>query len=86
LHLTNNCKILALSSTSSIRGRKHLGKRPDRIILDDTQGLNDIVTEEAKQKKWDTFTKDVLFAGDEAIIRDGKVIKSATNFLFVELF
>ncbi len=81
LHLTNNCKILALSSTSSIRGRKHLGKRPDRIILDDTQGLNDIVTDEAKQKKWDTFSKDVLFAGDEAIVRDGKVIKSATKFL-----
>lgn len=81
LHLSNNCKVHALSSTSSIRGKKHLGKRPSSIYLDDTQGLDDVLTDQAKQKKMETFQKDILFSGDEPVWRNGKKIKSGTKFL-----
>lgn len=81
LHLTNNCKIECLSSTSSLRGRKHLGKRPAYIIADDITGLDDCITEQAKQKKLETFQKDVLYAGDTAVFRDGKKIKPGTKYI-----
>jgi len=81
LHLVNNCKIECLSSTSSLRGRKHLGKRPSYIIADDITGLDDCITEQAKQKKLETFQKDVLYAGDTAVIRDGKKIKPGTKYI-----
>ncbi len=81
LHLTNNCKIHAVSSTSSVRGKKHLGKRISAFYLDDIQGLDDVITEQAKQKKMETFQKDILYAGDEAVLRNGKKIKSGSKFL-----
>lgn len=83
LHLANNCKIECLSSTSSLRGRKHLGKRPSYIIADDIAGLDDCITEQAKQKKLETFQKDVLYAGDTAVIRDGKKIKPGSKFIIL---
>ena len=83
LHLTNNCKIEALSSTTSLRGRKHLNKRPEYLICDDISGLDDCITESAKQKKLDTFQKDVLYAGDTAVWRDGKKIKPGTKYIVI---
>ncbi|ANC77185.1 hypothetical protein ABE65_010375 [Fictibacillus phosphorivorans] len=81
IHFTNNVKILALSSTSSIRGKKHMGKRPTHVYLDDTQGLTDVLTDEAKKKKMEVYRKDILFAGDEPVYRDGKKIKAGTKFI-----
>lgn len=83
LHLTNNCKIEALSSTTSLRGRKHLNKRPEYLICDDIAGLDDCITEQAKQKKLDTFQKDVLYAGDTAVWRDSKKIKPGTKYIVI---
>lgn len=83
LHLTSNCKVESLSSTSSMRGRKHLGKRPSFIILDDTQGLDDVITDQAKQKKMETFQKDVLYAGDTPVYRNGKRVKSGTKYCVI---
>ncbi|MBP1935093.1 putative phage terminase large subunit-like protein [Ammoniphilus resinae] len=49
--------------------------------MDDIQGLDDVLTDQAKQKKMETFQKDILFAGDEAVYRNGNKIKSGTKFL-----
>lgn len=83
MHLTNNTKIEAISSTSSMRGRKHLGKRPSCIICDDIQGLDDVLTDQAKLKKMEVFQKDVLYAGDEAVFRNGKKIKAGTKYIIL---
>jgi predicted phage terminase large subunit-like protein len=81
LHLANNSKIECLSSTSSLRGRKHQGKRPQYIICDDITGLDDCLSEQAKQKKLEIFQKDVLYAGDPSVFRDGRKIKPGTKFI-----
>lgn len=81
IHFSNNVKVLALSSTSSIRGKKHMGKRPTHVYLDDVQGISDVLTDEAKKKKMEVYQKDILFAGDEPVIRDGKKIKAGTKFI-----
>lgn len=83
LHLTNNTKIEAISSTSSMRGRKHLGRRPTFICLDDIQGLDDVLTDQAKQKKLEILNKDVLYAGDSPVYRDGKKIKPGTKYIVI---
>ncbi len=83
LHLANNCKIEALSSTTSLRGRKHLNKRPQYLVCDDIAGLDDCITEQAKQKKLETFLKDVTYAGDTPVFRDGKKIKPGTKYIVI---
>jgi len=81
LELTNHTKIQAISSNSSIRGKKYGNNRPFCIIADDYQGKSDIITEESREKKYRTWMDDAKFAGDEAVYRDGKKIKMATKFI-----
>lgn len=83
IHCSNNCKIEAISSTSSMRGRKHLGKRIQYCILDDIQGMDDVITDQAKAKKMEIFQKDVLYAGDTAVFREGKKIKPGSKYIVV---
>lgn len=83
LTLVNSTKIEALSSTSSMRGRKHLGKRPSVIINDDIQGLDDVISDQAKQKKLETYQKDVLYAGDTPVYRDGVKTRAGTKFIMI---
>lgn len=81
LELTNNTKIQALSSTSSIRGKKYGNFRPGVIIADDYQGKSDIITPEAREKKYRTWMDDTEYAGDEAVYRNGVKVKMATKFI-----
>lgn len=81
LELTNGTKIQALSSTSSIRGKKYNNRRPSLIISDDAQGQNDILTEEARFKKHKTYIEDTEYAGDKAVYRDGVKVQKATKFI-----
>ena len=81
LELANHTKIQAISSTSSIRGKKYGNDRPFCIIADDYQGKSDIITQESRDKKYRTWMDDAKFAGDEAVIRDGVKIKMATKFI-----
>ena len=81
LELTNKTKIQAISSTSSLRGKKFYGSRPSLIIADDYQGKSDVITQEARDKKYDTWQQDAQYAGDKAVYRDGKKIKSGTKFI-----
>lgn len=81
LELSNKTKIQAISSTTSMRGKKYNGTRPSTIIADDYQSKADCVTQEARDKKYNTWSEDSEFAGDKAVIRHGKKIKSATKFI-----
>ena len=81
LELTNDTKIQAISSTSSMRGKKYKNNRPSLIIADDYQGKTDILTQEARDRKYNTWVQDCLYAGDSAVYRQGKKIKKATKFV-----
>lgn len=81
LELTNKTKIQAISSTSSFRGKKFGQARPSLIIADDYQGKSDVISQESRDKKYNTWQQDSQFAGDKAVIRNGKKIKSATKFI-----
>lgn len=81
LELTNKTKIQAISSTSSMRGKKYNGDRPSCIIADDYQGKSDIITQDARDKKFKTWEEDSKYAGDKAVYRKGKKIKQATKFI-----
>lgn len=83
LELTNKTKIQAISSTSSMRGKKYNGVRPSCIIADDYQGKENILTKESRDKKYNTFVEDAEYAGDEAVYRDGIKIRPATKFIVI---
>jgi len=81
LELSNKTKIQAISSTSSMRGKKYDGNRPSVIIADDYQGRIDIITQEARDKKYNTWMEDSGYAGDKAVYRKKVKIKQATKFI-----
>ncbi len=81
LELVNETKIQAISSVSSLRGKKFNGHRPSLIIADDYQGKSDVITQEARDKKYNTWVQDSQYAGDKAVFRNGKKVKMATKFI-----
>jgi hypothetical protein len=83
LELTNRTKIQAISSTTSFRGKKYRNVRPTVIICDDYQGRTDVLTDEAREKKYNTFQQDCLYSGDKAVYRKGEKVKRATKFILI---
>lgn len=81
LELTNGTKVQAISSTSSMRGKKFDNYRPSLIIADDYQGKADILTQEARDRKYSTWIEDCAYAGDTAVYRNGKKVKAATKLI-----
>ena len=81
LEFTNSTFIEAISSASSMRGRKYDNSRPDLIILDDYQSIEDCKTHEAREKKWVRYSNDVKFASQKPLYKDGKIIKKGTTFI-----
>lgn len=81
LELANQTKVQAISSTSSMRGKKFAGHRPSLIIADDYQGKNDVITQEARDKKYKTWEEDCKYAGDKPVYRNGKKVKMGTKFI-----
>ena len=81
LELTNHTKVQAISSKSSMRGKKFGNHRPSLIIADDYQGKNDILTQEARDRKYNTWVEDCQYAGDTAVFRDGVKVKQATKLI-----
>lgn len=81
IELANKTKIQAISSTSSMRGKKYGNNRPSLIIADDYQGKTDVITQEARDKKYQIWEEDCKYAGDKAVYRDNKKIKPATKFI-----
>jgi hypothetical protein len=83
IEFTNGMYIRAVGSASSVRGANFKGVRPTVIITDDYQDEKDILTEEARDKKYNRFTKEIEQVGDKAVYRHGKKIKSATKIVNV---
>jgi phage terminase large subunit-like protein len=81
LEFTNKTFIEAISSTSSMRGRKYGNNRPDLIILDDYQSIEDCRTSEAREKKWNRYANDVKYAVQRAVVRNGKIIKRGSTLI-----
>ena len=85
IELTNNTKIQAFSSGTSVRGTYYAcseGRfRPSLYVLDDIISREDIITEGAKEKVIDKYYNEIEKGGDEAVYRDGKKIKMATKFI-----
>ncbi|WP_010249193.1 hypothetical protein [Acetivibrio cellulolyticus] len=83
IELTNETCIKAVSSGSSVRGMNYKGTRPTVFIADDYQDANDVLSEEAREKKWKKWNDEIEEFGDTAVIRDGKKIKSATKIICI---
>jgi hypothetical protein len=87
LELDNDTKIQAYSSRSSVRGASYISKdgrfRPMVYIADDYISENDILSDESKQKKYQRWLKEVEEGGDEAVYRNGKLVKPATKFVVI---
>ncbi len=62
--LRNQCRIYAIGCGGKARGRKHRGKRPDLIILDDVESRESVESELTRDKLWHQwFNKEVAKAG-----------------------
>lgn len=83
IEFVNGMYIRAVGSASSVRGSNFKGVRPTVIITDDYQDEKDILTDEAREKKYNRFTKEIEQVGDKAVYRQGKKIKSATKIVNV---
>lgn len=81
LELTNDTYIRAIGSASSVRGANWKGIRPTVVIADDYQSEIDIITEDAREKKFNRWSKEVEKVGDTAVYRNGKKVKSATKII-----
>lgn len=83
IELTNDTYIRAVGSTTSVRGANWGGVRPTVVIADDYQSEVDIITEDAREKKWNRWCKEVEEVGDTAVFRKGKKVKAATKFVSI---
>lgn len=81
IEFTNGMYIRAVGSSSSVRGANFKGVRPTVVIADDYQDEKDILTDDAREKKYNRWTKEVEQVGDKATYRNGKKIKSATKII-----
>ena len=83
IEFTNDTYIRAVGSTTSVRGANWGGVRPTVVIADDYQSEVDVITEDAREKKWNRWCKEVEEVGDTAVFRKGKKVKSATKFVSI---
>lgn len=61
----NGVKVSALGFGQNIRGRRHRESRPDLMILDDVESVDNTASPEARQKLSDWFDKSILKAGTQ---------------------
>ena len=81
IEFSNGMYIRAVGSSSSVRGANFKGIRPTTVIADDYQDERDILTDDARDKKYNRWTKEIEQVGDKAVFRNGKKIKSATKIV-----
>lgn len=81
IEFTNGMYIRAVGSSSSVRGANFKGVRPTVVIADDYQDERDILTDDARDKKYNRWTKEIEQVGDKAVFRNGKKVKSATKII-----
>ena len=62
--LRSGARIYAIGSGGKARGRKHRGKRPDLILLDDVESRESVESETTRDKLWHQwFNKEVVKSG-----------------------
>lgn len=61
-------RVKAFSFGTTIRGEKHAGIRPTKIVVDDGEHPEKVRTSAQRTKTWDFLTKDVIPAGDDHTI------------------
>lgn len=83
IEFTNDTYIRAVGSTTSVRGANWGSVRPTAVIADDYQSEVDVITEDAREKKWNRWCKEVEEVGDTAVFRKGKKVKAATKFVSI---
>lgn len=83
VEFTNGTYIRTVGSGTSVRGANWGGIRPTVVICDDYQSEQDILTDSAREKKYDRFIKEVEQVGDKAVYRNGKKIKQATKIIAI---
>ena len=83
IEFANNTYIRAVGSSSSVRGANWKNVRPTVVIADDYQDEKDILTEEAREKKYDRWGKEIENVGEKATYRNGKKIKTATKIISI---
>ncbi|GEP65200.1 hypothetical protein CBE01nite_29680 [Clostridium beijerinckii] len=83
IEFTNHSYIRAIGSGTSCRGLKYGKYRPSVVIADDAQSETDVITESARENKYDKWCKEVEEVGDKAVFRNGKKIQSATKIISI---
>ncbi|MDU7364284.1 terminase [Clostridium sp.] len=83
IEFTNGMYIRAVGSASSVRGANFKGVRPSVVIADDYQDEKDILTDDARTKKYNRWTKEIEQVGDKAVYRNGEKIKAATKIIAI---
>lgn len=83
IELTNGTCIRAIGSGTSLRGINWKSIRPTMLIMDDFQSEVNILTDDARVKQYNKWTKEVEQCGDKAVFRNGKKIKSATKIVSI---
>lgn len=62
------CRVAAFSFGGQIRGTKHIGIRPTKVIGDDTEHPDAVRSPTQRQKHWSYLVKDVLKVGDRRTV------------------
>ena len=83
IEFTNGCDLQSVGSGTSIRGRKYKNNRPTLVIADDAQSETDIVTDDARQKKYNIWCTQIEEVGNTATYRSGKKINKATKIISI---
>lgn len=83
IEFSNGVYIRAVGSASSVRGANFKGTRPTVVICDDYQDERDILSDNARQNKYNRWTKEIEQVGDKAVYRKGNKIKSATKIIAI---
>jgi len=71
IFLKNGVRIMSRSRGQKIRGLRHLQYRPDLVVADDVENIEDIRTKEQRDKTYEWFYSDVIPAMDVTI---GKMV------------
>lgn len=83
IEFTNGMYIRAVGSGTSVRGANFKGVRPTTVIADDFQDEKNILTDDAREKVYNKWTKEIEQVGDKAVYRKGEKIKSATKIICI---
>jgi phage terminase large subunit-like protein len=83
IEFTNDTYLRAVGSATSVRGVNWKGIRPTVIIADDYQSEVDILTDDAREKKYNRWTKEIEQCGDKAVYRNGIKVKQATKIVSI---